>query len=309
MRSITCDACGQSQPMTGALRVRERTLCAPCAERFFAEHRPQDLAAGDVTPLVDPTVCHWCESDHGEQELGLIGGVGTCAACEQRLRNFPFPTWVKASFVCLLLAAIVSFGANFRYVRAVFDGAEGERAAARQDFPRAADLMERASQTVPGYEPYEFAAAFCRGLALMGADQSAEAVPYFKKCAKFSPDDATLQRLVLEAEIGAAFDAKDYDLTLAKSQELNALVPDDSLVVTKVASAHASKYAATGDAEHRRKAEELLGQARQLPGFDAPEMRQYEERIRHRLETREIIPAEEYARRFPNGWKPAEKAP
>ena len=34
----------------------------------------------------------------------------------------------------------------------------------------------------------------------------------------------------------------------------------------------------------------------------------YEERIRYRLESREIINREEFVKRFPNGWKPSGKS-
>lgn len=301
MRTFTCDACSQSAPMNGAYRVREQSLCAPCTERFFNEQRPADLRADEVSALTDPTVCHWCGSDRGDEEFGLIGGVGTCPDCEQRMRNFPFPTWVKVSFSLLLIAAIASFAANFRYVQAVFDGAEGERAAERQDFARAADLLERASAHVPEFKPYAFSAAMSRGLALLTADQSAQAIPYFEKCLSLAPEEPALHRFLLEAEIGAAFDGKDYDLALAKTKELNELMPDEPGLVAKLASMHAAKYAASGEEDHLRQANEMLAKVEQLPGFDTEQMQEYAERIRHRLETREIIPLEEYRRRFPAG--------
>ncbi len=267
------------------------------------------MRAEEISALTDPTVCHWCGSDHGDAEYGLIGGVGTCPACEQRMRNFPFPTWVKASFALLTLAAFVSFAANFRYLQAVFDGAEGERAAQRQDFGRAADLLEPASQQVPDYKPYAFTAAMCRGLALMSADQSAQAVPYFEKCLAFAPEEPSLQQFLLEAEIGAAFDDKDYDRALAKSNELHQLLPEEPRVVAQLASAHAAKYAISGTEDHRRRAKELLTKVEQLPGFDAEQMQDYADRIRHRLETREILTVEEYRRRFPPGQPEKEGTP
>ena len=38
-----------------------------------------------------------------------------------------------------------------------------------------------------------------------------------------------------------------------------------------------------------------------------PEFKEYENRILHRLQSREIITQAEFARRFPNGWSPEQE--
>ena len=72
------------------------------------------------------------------------------------------------------------------------------------------------------------------------------------------------------------------------------------------ASAHAAKYAATGDPDHKQKALEFLDQAAAKQG-NSPDLQEYlqeyQPRIRYRLQTREIIDKKEYDRRFPQGWK------
>ena len=41
-----------------------------------------------------------------------------------------------------------------------------------------------------------------------------------------------------------------------------------------------------------------------MQGAEGPQFAEYVDRIRYRLETREIISRSEFVRRFPNGWKP-----
>jgi hypothetical protein len=47
-----------------------------------------------------------------------------------------------------------------------------------------------------------------------------------------------------------------------------------------------------------------LDQAKQRAGPDLSELKEFEERLRYRLQSREIISAKQFKERFPNGWKP-----
>jgi hypothetical protein len=71
-------------------------------------------------------------------------------------------------------------------------------------------------------------------------------------------------------------------------------------MAAEVSSALAAKWAATGDAAYRSQAEEMLGKAQSLAvsDTDKTEYREYSERIRYRIESREIIDKPEYDRRF-----------
>jgi hypothetical protein len=109
------------------------------------------------------------------------------------------------------------------------------------------------------------------------------------------------------AEIGAAFDRKDYDTMVAKSEEWVRRNPMDLRALAVVASACACKYAASGDESFKAKALEALAVAAAIRGVkEFDELRQ---RIQHRLQTREIITLQEFRRRFPNGWKAEEAKP
>lgn len=108
---------------------------------------------------------------------------------------------------------------------------------------------------------------------------------------------------------GAAFERKDYDSFVAFSRAAMNKTPEDPHVVAGVASALACKYAVSGNPEFRASAEELLGKAKALTK-DAEAQADYEEyaeRIRHRLDTREIIDKEEYDRRYRKATAKAEE--
>ena len=64
-----------------------------------------------------------------------------------------------------------------------------------------------------------------------------------------------------------------------------------------VASAIACKYAVSGDEKLKAEATDLLAKARALPHEEAS-FKEYEERILHRLNTREVIDRKEYNRRY-----------
>jgi hypothetical protein len=71
-----------------------------------------------------------------------------------------------------------------------------------------------------------------------------------------------------------------------------------------LASAASAQYAATGEAKYRQQAEEALSRAAAISTKVAYAKAHYEEyapRIRHRLESREIIERAEYDRRFRAG--------
>src|SRR6187549_2880803 len=99
MRQAACAACEKRVPMREAFSVAQRTLCVDCADQFLKEQGKGTVQPGDVSRLVDPTVCAECSKDCGDQELSTIANLPVCEACDNRFRNRPFPSWLKISFV------------------------------------------------------------------------------------------------------------------------------------------------------------------------------------------------------------------
>ena len=99
----------------------------------------------------------------------------------------------------------------------------------------------------------------------------------------------------------AAFQAKDYPRFLAVTEESARRRPESFVAQGMLASALAAQYAATGEAAFRTRALEALDKAKALSERTPGALALYEEyqaRIHHRLDTREIIDRAEYDRRF-----------
>jgi hypothetical protein len=146
-------------------------------------------------------------------------------------------------------------------------------------------------------------AEFLGGMAMLAQDQCAEALTTFRQLKDKLPPDYGVEMLILHAESGIAFDAKDYDEFLEIAQRYEQKMPDHYMGKAMLASAWACKHAETGDMASRMVALDWLDQARNLAGND-PQFKEYEQRILHRIHAREIIKAEEFHRRFPDGWTP-----
>lgn len=98
----------------------------------------------------------------------------------------------------------------------------------------------------------------------------------------------------------AAFEDKDYDLFLELNEQRWRKSPHSSTAAASLASALACKYAVTGGASLRTRSYEMLDRAASLAksADDKRDLKEYEERIRHRLTSRVIIDKQEYERRF-----------
>src|SRR5262249_39705639 len=200
----------------------------------------------------------------------------------------------------LVVMAVLSVVWNQRYVGGYLEGRRANRAMRQGDWSGAAQWMEGASRLIPEAK-LEGAAAVFRRAALLPPDPPAEALPFLMKAKAATPGIEAIENAVALAEQGVAFDAKDYDTFLAKSQEMSNRHPKDAFAVAGVASAYACKYAVTGSEAFRTQSLALLDKARALSRVDPARFKEYEERIRYRLETREIIDKAEYDKRFPQG--------
>lgn len=307
MKQVECTECQQLAPMSQTLLVKQRPVCGACAKGVLAQRSQRGLRDEDVVRAFDPTVCTQCNSDNGEEEYSQLAGLPICPECERKFRNWPYPAWLKISFAALVGLAIFSFAWNWRFMAAFREIRQMNRALGAGDAERAADLAESAARHVPEVPELVGVAQFNRGLDLMSKDQSAKALEYLRK-AKQGPGSGQLpeiNRVVLEAEAGAAFEAKNYDEFLAKSKAIAAQFPGDFLGPAKLASACACKYAATGSEEYRQEALKHLDRASKLTATKEAQaaLAEYRPRILHRLETREIISAAEFHQRFPNGYQ------
>jgi len=129
---------------------------------------------------------------------------------------------------------------------------------------------------------------------------AAEAAQLMHDAAALYPEAHGLAVMAESFDEGTAFEAKDYDKFLAITEKQWQRQPSSGTAAA-VASALACKFATTGDPKYRQQSEEMLETSRQKIGSDPDAQKnfqEYAERIRYRLDSRQIISKAEYDRKF-----------
>jgi len=144
---------------------------------------------------------------------------------------------------------------------------------------------------------------------LFGRGEAEKAELLLSEAAGLYPESAEIRDSFDSVSGTVAFQKKEYARFLKIAEESVQRRPESPAALALLASALSAQYAATGDAAYRERGEKALERAASVSTKDPMAKAMYEEyapRIRHRLETREIIDRAEYDRRF-RGAKPAPK--
>jgi len=300
MRHVGCDVCGNNAvPLNNSVTVDGKIYCGSCFESHFPDEK---LLEGKLVDKdIDPTICSSCGKDFGDKELAKISTYPVCPDCEVEIKNRTFPTWVKAFFVAILVIVVFSSIWNWKYYRAYNDIKQSFQLFQQGDVTNASLRMKAASDAVPEVEDLSVLASYFKGVELLSADKSDEAMAEFEKCRGKLPEDYPLEKLIVQARIGSSFDKGDYDGFLAASKENLAFDTTLAVSLTSVASAYACLYARDGEDGSRQQAVAYLTRARQIDST-SEEMTQYYNMVEYRLDSRNVIRREEFIKRYPNGW-------
>jgi tetratricopeptide (TPR) repeat protein len=277
-----------------------RPFCAQCQKQFYDRPYPQWLKLGlaGLLMLLVVALVHGRKYFHAGREM-YIGeklvkqNRFSDAVTHLRQTVEIAPNSDKAVLLfakaCLLSGDPASADAALRG----HDGGQFEITPEYQEvdqiFSRAANAMKETNQAI------ELAAQ-------VGKTQ--EAARLMHHAADSYPEMPRLAAMAQEFDESDAFTRADYDRFLAIATSLEEAHPESPVYRAEVASALACKYAKTGDMAWRQKAEEMLEESRQLSQASPETMKGYEEyaeRIRYRLDSREIIDTPEYNRRFRAG--------
>ena len=310
VRKIACARCQGEFQVNDTLMVRESPVCETCAESIFKEEK---ILSNQVQRQIDPTICIGCGLDNGDTDLAMLGHLPVCPACETRFKNRPFPGWVKAALVGVVVLVVSTLAWNSRFIRAYCELKRSGTAMAMGDVERGATHFISASRLVPENAGLQAYAAFYEGVLLLSQDKSAEALTLLESCRGQVANESDLDDLIVNARVGVAFDQGNYDEFLQLALQMNQKYKDDPAYVGQLASAYACKYAQTQDEQYKAKSLTELDRAKTLTG-SRPEYQafyaEYEQRILHRLHTREIISRSAFKERYPNGWtKEGEERP
>ncbi len=302
MKTLTCQSCGQEHPMRDLFEISERTMCKTCRMDLMRSN-PQ-FTPDMFRQCVDPTLCVNCGADNGDSPHDLLVQLPTCSKCLDFFRNRPFPAWIKISFAVLAVLVIFSMVWNWRFFKGHFELKAAFQSIVQGNLEECVSQITAAAGHVPESPAIRELSMYFQGLLNMKQEKWQDALNCFRSC-QHIPRDFNLPLMIAKAEAGLAFDQKDYDRFLQAAETMAREQPGEAVAQAQIASALACRYAVTGDENIRRQAESKLDEAKTL-GLDPIKSSHYEERIRHRLETREIIDAKEFSRRFPEGW-PARK--
>ena len=295
MREQTCEQCGQKHGLNELISVFGSVLCRSCGDQKLNASDKDQINEKTVFPLSDPTVCARCGTDGGSQEFPLFLDMPICQTCKDTMVNYRYPAWVKAFFAGILIIVVFSLVWNFRFFQARVLMEQAIKAGfAQGNVEAGSNKMQKASNLVPESHELRVLSHYLEGVRAIRKDDCQSALDHFQNCNEL-PEAYQVELFQRTAEIGVAFDNKDYQKFLELAMGLRDSNPNDSTAEGQIASAYACLYAERGDESDKQKALEHLQRAEdKTTPNDRERFKEYRERITYRLETRRILTRKEY---------------
>lgn len=300
VRKVCCESCGKEYPLNETVSAFAKTYCFACADIQLKEMPPEAITNEAVFRQVDDTVCARCGTDNGQSQLDRLCEIPVCPACAERMRQWPFPLWIKAACILIVAGVIASTVLNWRFVVARYTMPKAFKAAFQeQNWEKAALLFDQAATAVPETQEMRSLHKYCLGVISYRKEQYDEALKYLLESKPLLPVELKVDSFIQETRIGKAFNDKNYEQFLQLALELEKSNPTSHFAIAQVASAYACIYAIKGQAENKEKAMDYLGKAeKQTDDLSRKDFEEYRDRILHRLSTREIITREQYYQRI-----------
>jgi tetratricopeptide (TPR) repeat protein len=290
-----CSKCKTDYGSMELPRVGGAPFCATCRDSLYARRLPKWLTAS-VAAMIVLLLAAWGHDTKffrtekalilGERLVGKHQYAASIPLLESVVQNAP------NCEKCLLLLAksemLIGNPATAYKVLQSHKGGNFEKS-------RLTDEIDVIANRIAGaHEKYK------QALELDKKHQWEDAARKLREAANEYPEQIELALAAESMEEGVPFERKDYDAFLEVTEKYWTRGPRTFLRAGSVASALACKYAVTGDTAFRTRAEEMLEKSKQLAitPDDVKVFTEYEERIRYRLKSREIIDTDEYNRRY-----------
>ena len=254
----------------------------------------------DSGTVVVPTssTCAFCKNNFPGITLNQLSVYPICDDCKINLDNRIFPLWVKLFFAGVLALVVFSIAWNMRFFLAYTDLRNSFNDAGSTI--KAAYYTQKAADEVPEANDLAALANFYKGVNLLKADKSTEALAAFNKCQGL-PEGFHLNLAILQAEMGSGFDRKDYNLFLKSSKAFLALDTTQSSSWGGVASAYACLYIQNKADTLKQQSLKYLTRARAIDDT-SKDAKEFYGRILYRLDSKQIISKDEFDKKFPNGY-------
>jgi hypothetical protein len=300
MKKVICSVCNEpDKPMDDTIKIEGHIFCVSCFDKHFSDE--SKLEGKLIEKDHDPTICCQCLKDFGDKELDMISIYPVCEDCKIEIKNKTFPTWVKAFLAAVVLITITGFIWNWKYYTAYKNLDHLNEVVEAGDMSAAAALMTETSELVPQVEDFKALAAYYRGIEFLNQDESEKALLEFNICRVQLPEDFGAESLWQQAKIGVCFDNQDYNGFLKACMTLLESNEGQPLMLTAVASAYACLFVDEGTEIYKDQAEAYLENAKMIDD-STEEMKNYYDRVEHRIQSKTIITSEEFEKKFPNGW-------
>jgi tetratricopeptide (TPR) repeat protein len=175
----------------------------------------------------------------------------------------------------------------------------------KNQFDQAAESFEKAGQEAgkaggfdkESRDALEEWLTIAKVRGLLEKDRNVDALALGEEFKRKFPSNTSADAMINAAGIAVAFEGKDYVKFEKLARERLSDDPKDPFTIAQLASALSCRYVETGQESFKTEAMETLDKARKLSGGN-DSFKEYEERILHRLKTREVIDKKEYDRRF-----------
>lgn len=300
MKKLVCSVCHEpDKPMDDTIKVEGHIFCIPCFDKHFTDE--SKLEGKQIEKELDPTICAKCTKDFGENELDKISIYPVCDDCKIEIKNSTFPTWVKAFLAAVAIITLTGFIWNWKFYTAYENINDLNVLVEEGDYTAAASLMTETSDIIPQVENVKILAAYYKGIDYLQKDESALAMAEFDICKSVLPPEYGARNMWQQAKIGVCFDNKDYQGFLDASLAIIEEDKSQPISLTAVSSAYACLYIDKNEEIYKQQSEAYLEHAKMIDDTSA-EMKNYYNRIEHRLHSKTIITGEAFLEKFPNGW-------
>jgi hypothetical protein len=290
-----CSKCKTDYGSTELARVGGAPFCATCRDSLYARALPKWLTAS-MTAMIVLLVAAWLHNARFfRTEKALIQGERLVDKHQYAASVPLLEGVVKIAPNCekcvLLLAKSEMLIGNPNTAYKVL---QAHKNGSFEKSPLTNELDVIANRIAAAHEKYK------QALELDKKHQWEEAAQKMRAAASQYPEQVELEMAAESMEEGVPFEQKDYDGFLKITEAHWQRGPQTFLRAGSVASALACKYAITGNETFKTRAEEMLEKSKGLVTTpdDMKVFTEYEERIRYRLKSREIIDTDEYNRRF-----------
>ncbi len=298
-----CARCGADNGNSEYQRLGALPFCQTCHSYVSAHPYPAWLKAGlfALLALLVVALVHGRRYFSAGRQMYIgekLVEEGKCAIAVGHLKQ-TVQVAPGSDKAVLLLAKASLLSGDPETAEHAIDGHNGGKGFEQDsDFGEVQALFTRAGSAMT--------AANKAGELMKQEGMAQQAASLMHQAAATYPEMTALADAAAYLDSGAAFDRKDFDKYLSLAEDQWKAHPESAAMAGMVASAQACKYASTGTAEWKQKAEETMEKAKGLAQKSPEDMQSFEEyaeRIRYRLTSREIIDKPEYDRRFRSGKK------